>query len=109
MTTPLVGVTADFKEVDERPFHVVGDKYLRAVSDCTDATPFIVPAMGHHLDIPELVRHMDGLVLTGSPANVHPTHYGHEPQSAARSARPPSSGKAGIMLKPPSSRLMRKR
>lgn len=79
MTTPLVGVTADFKEVDERPFHVVGDKYLRAVSDCTDATPFIVPAMGHHLDIPELVRHMDGLVLTGSPANVHPTHYGHEP------------------------------
>ncbi|WP_119165878.1 gamma-glutamyl-gamma-aminobutyrate hydrolase family protein [Algihabitans albus] len=81
MSTALVGVTADFKEVDGKPFHVVGDKYLRAVSDCTEATPFVVPALGHHLDIPELVRHMDGLVLTGSPANVHPSHYGADPHA----------------------------
>ncbi|WP_421710010.1 gamma-glutamyl-gamma-aminobutyrate hydrolase family protein [Algihabitans sp.] len=92
MSTALVGVTADFKEVDGKPFHVVGDKYLRAVSDCTEATPFVVPALGHHLDIPELVRHMDGLVLTGSPANVHPSHYGadaharYEPYDEARDA-----------------------
>ncbi len=79
MTTPLIGVTADFKEIDGKPFHAVGDKYVRAVSDCTDGTPYILPALGHHLDIAEVVRRMDGLVLTGSPANVHPTHYGHEP------------------------------
>jgi putative glutamine amidotransferase len=79
MTTPLIGVTADFKEIDGKPFHAAGDKYVRAISDCTDGTPFIVPALGHHLDIAELVSRMDGLCITGSPANVHPTHYGHEP------------------------------
>ncbi len=92
MTTPLIGVSADFKEIEGQPFHAVGDKYLRAVSDCTDGTPFVVPALGHHLDIPELIRHMDGLVLTGSPSNVHPSHFGraahahHEPYDEARDA-----------------------
>jgi putative glutamine amidotransferase len=81
MATPLIGVSADFKQSDSQPVHSVGDKYVRAVSDCTSGTPFLVPAMGHHLDIPELVRHMDGLVLTGSPSNVHPSHYGHDPHA----------------------------
>jgi putative glutamine amidotransferase len=75
-TTPLIGVTADLKSIDGRPYHACGDKYVRAVAECTSGIPFVIPALGAAVDVAELVRRMDGLVLTGSPSNVHPSHFG---------------------------------
>ena len=75
---PIIGVPACIKEFDELPFHAVGDKYLRAVAEAAEAIPLVIPAFGEEYDIPELLARLDGLLFTGSPSNVHPSHYGHD-------------------------------
>ncbi len=72
---PLVGVSADVRQIDGHPFHAVGDKYLRAIMLATNAVPLVIPAFGKLYDLPELVHRLDGVLLTGSPSNVHPSHY----------------------------------
>lgn len=44
MTRPLLGITADFRRYDNAPYHVVGDKYARAVWEAVGFTPIIIPA-----------------------------------------------------------------
>jgi putative glutamine amidotransferase len=57
------------------PFHAVGEKYIRAVLEATDALPFIIPALGAALPLDAVLAAIDGLLLTGSPSNVEPEHY----------------------------------
>ncbi|MEM7225077.1 MAG: gamma-glutamyl-gamma-aminobutyrate hydrolase family protein [Pseudomonadota bacterium] len=80
---PLIGVPADVKEIDNKPFHAVGDKYLRAVIQATGGLPLVIPAFGALYDLPALVARLDGVLLTGSPSNVHPNRYGKAPTPAA--------------------------
>lgn len=79
---PLVGVTACRRAMGEHPFHVAGDKYVRAVSDGARALPVLIPALGPEIDLDALLDRLDGLLLTGSRSNVGPAHYGG-PRSAA--------------------------
>jgi len=65
----------------DHPFHVAGDKYVRAVAQGAGATPLLVPALGDVLDIPDLVGRLDGILVTGSPSNVEPHHYGAPPSA----------------------------
>jgi len=58
------------------PFHVVGKKYVDAVR-LAGGLPLIVPQAGRD-EVEELLDHCDGVLLTGSPSNVHPSHYGEE-------------------------------
>ena len=80
---PLIGVPACLKQIERTPFHSVGDKYLRAVVDAAQAIPMVIPAFGDVFDLPDLIERLDGLMLTGSPSNVHPAHYGTEPSPEA--------------------------
>ena len=80
---PVIGVPACFKQIENVPFHSVGDKYLRAVVEATHAIPMVIPAFGEVFDLPDLIERLDGLLLTGSPSNVHPTHYDTEPSPEA--------------------------
>lgn len=72
---PLIGVTACSKQIGLHPFHVVGDKYLRAVAVAAGGLPLAIPALAELIDIPTLIERLDGLLLTGSPSNVEPHHY----------------------------------
>ena len=83
MSHPLVAVTACIKRIDGHPFHAVGDKYLRAVWEAAGCTPLVVPAIADSHEARELARRFDGLMLTGSPSNVHPARYGVEPHEKA--------------------------
>ena len=80
---PLIGLPADVKEIGDKPFHAVGDKYLRAVIEATGALPLVIPAFGALYDLPALVERLDGVLLTGSPSNVHPARYGQAPSADA--------------------------
>ncbi len=80
---PLIGVPACIKEISDHSFHAVGDKYLRAVSEAAGSIPLVIPALGNGVDLRALVARLDGLLLSGSPSNVHPTHYGTEPSLEA--------------------------
>jgi len=80
---PMIGVPACVKRIENVPFHSVGDKYLRAVVEATGAIPMVIPAFGEVFDLSDLVERLDGLMLTGSPSNVLPTHYDTEPSPEA--------------------------
>lgn len=72
---PLIGVTACSKQIGPHPYHIVGDKYVRAVAVGAGGLPLIIPSLGDLLDLPELIDNLHGLLFTGSPSNVEPHHY----------------------------------
>lgn len=73
---PVVLVPACNRMLGEHPFHVAGKKYLDAVR-LAGCLPLIVPsAQPDELDA--LLDLADGVLLTGSPSNVHPSHFGEE-------------------------------
>ncbi len=61
--------------VGAHPFHMVGEKYARAVIEAADAAPLLIPALAEELGFDELLQRLDGLLFTGSPSNVEPQHY----------------------------------
>lgn len=79
---PLVGLPADTMSKEGLPFHILGDKYAVAVSDVADCHPLLIPSLGDADALRDLMGSLDGLVITGSPANVHPSHFGAEPTPA---------------------------
>ncbi len=77
---PLVLVPADNRMLGEHPFHVVGKKYIDAVR-LAGCLPLVVP-WAAAAEVEELLQYADGVLLTGSPSNVHPSHFGeavHDP------------------------------
>jgi putative glutamine amidotransferase len=70
---PLVLVPACNKQLGEHPFHVAGRKYVDAVR-LAGGLPLVVPrAEAGELDL--LLELADGVLLTGSVSNVHPSHF----------------------------------
>jgi putative glutamine amidotransferase len=57
------------------PFHVLGRKYADAVYAAAGCYPLLVPT-GPTTDLKAYLDLADGVLLTGSPANVHPSHFG---------------------------------
>jgi putative glutamine amidotransferase len=73
---PLVGIPTCLRTVKERAFHGVNERYPSAVIDAAGCLPVLIPAIGSRVDVCVLLDRLDGLLLTGSPSNVHPSHYG---------------------------------
>ncbi len=75
----LVWLPADHRllgrDHNTMPFLVLGDKYARAVKDHARAQPVIFPLASVD-QIDDLLNMVDGVMLTGSPSNVHPSHFG---------------------------------
>jgi putative glutamine amidotransferase len=74
-TRPVIGLPADRRIIGHHPFHAVGEKYLHAIAQAADAVPVIIPALGAMVSVDEILNVVDGLVFTGSPSNVEPSHY----------------------------------
>lgn len=74
--TPVIGIPADRRQLEVHPFHMVGEKYVTAIRDGAAAVPFLIPALGDTIDRDSVLQHVDGILLTGSPSNVEPHHYG---------------------------------
>ena len=76
---PIIGVPADRRILDPHPFQMVGEKYLNALFNASDALPVMIPAMPDDVDFDLLLASVDGIFLTGSYSNVEPHHYDGEP------------------------------
>jgi putative glutamine amidotransferase len=74
-TRPLIGIPADRRMVGAHPFHMVGEKYARAVMEAAGAAPLLIPAFAEELRFDELLERLDGVFFTGSPSNVEPHRY----------------------------------
>lgn len=87
---PIVLIPADVKQIGEHPFHAVGQKYILAVTEAAGALPLLIPAISSRIELAELLAIADGILLTGSPSNVHPSHFDqqvHNPDLPLDTAR----------------------
>jgi putative glutamine amidotransferase len=78
---PFVLIPCDNRTLDGHSFHVLGRKYSDAVHDAAGCHPLLLPTGGD----PDLAAYLDladGILLTGSPANVHPRHFGQSVRDA---------------------------
>ncbi len=92
MHSPIVIVPACTKQIGPHPYHVAQMKYVEAVRLAAACLPLVLPAFGELTDFEAALATADGVMLTGSPSNVHPLHYEQEvhnpelPQDPARDA-----------------------
>ncbi len=70
---PVVLVPACNRRVGKHPFHIAGKKYIDAVR-LAGCQPLIVPTAAPD-EFDALLALADGVLLTGSPSNVHPSHF----------------------------------
>ena len=77
---PIVLVPACNRMIGDHAFHVAGRKYVDAVR-LAGCQPLIVPtAQPEEFDA--LLDLADGVLLTGSASNVHPSHFGEDVHDA---------------------------
>ena len=70
---PIVGIPA-CATVTDRLLHATPARYAEALIGACDAIPIMIPPMGE-IQLALLDR-IDGLLVPGSPSNVHPSQYG---------------------------------
>ncbi len=96
---PLIGIPADRRTVGKHYFHMVGEKYIRAVAEGAQAVPLLIPALGSAADLAEVLDLCDGLLLSGSTSNVEPHRYGG-PASAPGTLHDPDRDATTLPLIP---------
>ncbi len=78
---PVIGITCCCKPFG--PYatlnHAASDSYVHVTDRIVLGVPVLIPANGDAVDTETLLRRLDGLILTGSPSNVRPDHYGGDP------------------------------
>lgn len=76
MSMPIVAIPADIRELDGTTWHMVQTQYVNAAVIGAGLLPLIVPALETGHDIDEVLDRVDGVMLSGSRSNVHPSLYG---------------------------------
>jgi putative glutamine amidotransferase len=90
---PVVGVIGNAHTINDRHnVHFVGQRNLRAIAEVAGALPLMFAGAPDLTDTDALLGAVDGILLTGARANVHPTHFRmaadprHEPYDHDRDA-----------------------
>ncbi|PWF39890.1 gamma-glutamyl-gamma-aminobutyrate hydrolase family protein [Massilia glaciei] len=84
MSTPIVIVPACTAQEAKHPYHFAQMKYVDAVVRGAGCLPLVLPAIGAEIDLETLLGTVHGVLLTGSPSNVHASHYGEQVRDAAQ-------------------------
>ena len=93
MSKPVVGVIGNYYRVEDRfNAQLCGERNLLAIAEVAGGLPLMFAGNPTITDIGALLEVVDGVLLTGARANVHPTYFGmspcpaHEPYDQARDA-----------------------
>ena len=93
MARPVIGVIGNGYVVENRyAAQLVGRANMTAVAEAAGALPLMFAGTPDITDIAALMGAVDGILLTGARANVHPTRFGaedhpsHEPYDQERDA-----------------------
>lgn len=78
MRQPLVAVSTDVRHFENYVWHAAPQQYLDAALTAAKVLPLMVPSLGDRLDLDSLLSGVDGVLVTGSRSNVHPSLYGGE-------------------------------
>ena len=94
---PVVGVIGSAHLVEGKfTAQRVGERNLRAVAEAAGALPLMFAGTPEITNIGALLDTVDGILLTGARANVHPSRFGHE---AHRSSEPYDEARDALALK----------
>ncbi|WP_454851758.1 gamma-glutamyl-gamma-aminobutyrate hydrolase family protein [Rhizobium binxianense] len=78
MPKPIVAVPADIRAFDGAAWHAVQHQYVRAALNAAGVMAFIIPAFETGYDTDAILDRVDGVLVSGSASNVHPSLYGAE-------------------------------
>lgn len=82
MKRPVIGVIGNTRMIEDRfTVQLVGETNLRAVADVAGALPLMFAGTPAITDVGALLDVVDGILLTGGRANVHPSRFGVEPNA----------------------------
>lgn len=77
--TPLVAVSSCVKQMhNTMRYHAANQRYMDGLVEASGCFPVILPAVGDRMDTSPALDCVSGLLLTGSPSNVHPDYYDDE-------------------------------
>lgn len=83
MSKPVVGVIANGYRIEDRfQTQLTGEANLSALARVTNSLPIMFAGAPEITDIDALLDTVDGIVLTGARANVHPTRFNVLPDEA---------------------------
>lgn len=79
MARPVIGIMCSHHLVENSyETQMAGRRNIEAVSGVAECTPLLIPGVPNAVEIGALLDVLDGVLLTGGRANVHPRHYGEE-------------------------------
>ncbi len=78
MSRPIIAIPADIREFDGTNWHAVQLQYVHAAVKAGGLMALIVPALESDNDADAILDRVDGLLVSGSATNVHPSLYGKE-------------------------------
>jgi putative glutamine amidotransferase len=82
MRRPVIGVIGNTPVVENRfSVQMAGERNLHAAAEVAGALPLIFAGDPKITHIPDLLDAVDGVMLTGARANVHPTRFNIEPSA----------------------------
>ncbi len=83
MAVPIVGIITNGRVLDERfSVQFTGERNLTAIATAAGAMPLMFAGLPSVTDIATLLEIVDGVLLTGGRANVHPHRYAVSPGPA---------------------------
>lgn len=93
MARPVIGIAGGGHLInDAYRVQATGERNITAIAEAADAVPLIIPGLPRSVDVRDLLHAIDGVMLTGGRANVHPEEFGrphheaHEPYDRDRDA-----------------------
>jgi putative glutamine amidotransferase len=75
---PVVGIMACNRTVGVENAHAVMERYVRAAIRYGNCHALLIPPVMEGFSSGAVTRHLDGLMLTGSPSNIGARRYGQD-------------------------------
>lgn len=91
---PVLGIIACNRIVGTEVAQAVMNRYATAAMRHADCAALIIPSLPDLMRADEIVGRLDGVLLTGTPSNVEPSHYG----DAAAGEGPFDPGRDRMMI-----------
>lgn len=76
MPMPIIAIPADIRQLDKVDWHAVQNQYVNAAVKVAQVMPLLIPALQDGHDIDAILDRVDGVLVSGSASNVHPSLYG---------------------------------
>ncbi|SIQ14439.1 gamma-glutamyl-gamma-aminobutyrate hydrolase [Rhizobium sp. RU35A] len=76
MPAPIIAIPADIRHLDKADWHAAQTQYVNAAVKVAKVIPLIVPALEDGHDLDAVLDRVDGVLISGSASNVHPSLYG---------------------------------